>query len=226
MQKTALNLLAIGIFGITLSILLGPIIHLPSTVPAILTLGVLGLATIDTLGLHSKGTTLLLDTVAGLSPKHRQRIAHHEAAHFLTAYYLGIPITQYTLNSWDALKQGLPGIGGVQFDTTSFEQKNLSYPEQQLLLNRFITVWMAGITAEILIYGDVEGGGDDRQKITDALVLFGYGESVSASKQQWGKLQAKTLLEKYWDSYLALVEAMLQGVAVDQCYVILDQGNR
>jgi hypothetical protein len=222
MQQTALNLLAISIFLMTLSCLLSPILNFSPAIPAGTTLVLLGLATVDTLGWQGKGMTLLLDSVARLSPTHRQRVVHHEAGHFLTAYFLGIPIKSYTLNAWEAFRQGQPGFGGVAFDTQALEADTSFLGEQQLILDRFCTVWMAGITAETLVYGDAEGGEDDRQKLREALALFGVQESP-AQKEAWATLQAQSLIEKYRQAYERLVEAMQERQSVTDCYCLLNR---
>lgn len=223
MQQTALNLLAISIFLMTLSCLLSPILHFSPAIPAGTTLVILGLATVDTLGWQGKGMTLLLDSVARLSPTHRKRVVHHEAGHFLTAYFLGIPIKGYTLNAWEAFRKGQPGAGGVFFDTQSLEADTSFLGEQQLILDRFCTVWMAGITAETLVYGDAEGGTDDRQKLQEALKLFGMTQGSSRQKEAWATLQAQNLIEKYRQAYGHLVEAMQARQSVADCYRLLDQ---
>ncbi|MBD1941800.1 ATP-dependent Zn protease, partial [Coleofasciculus sp. FACHB-712] len=46
MQQTALNLIAIGVFAMTLSSLLGPMLNISPTIPAIATISILGLATL------------------------------------------------------------------------------------------------------------------------------------------------------------------------------------
>ena len=219
MQQTALNLIAIGIFAMTLSSLLGPIFNISPVIPAVTTLGIMGLATIDTLSWENKGVTLLLDSLS--SPQHRQRIVRHEAGHFLAAYFLGFPIAGYTLTAWEAFKQGQPGLGGVIFDTTALSEKAPDIREIRLLLDRFCTVWMAGIAAETLVYGDAKGGREDRQKIKEALMSAGLSESVYQQKERWALLQAKSLLEKYLDSYEALVKAMEERASVEECSQVI-----
>ncbi|MBD2577042.1 ATP-dependent Zn protease [Oscillatoria sp. FACHB-1406] len=222
MQQVSLNLIAIAIFLMTVSVLLGPLVHLSPAIPAAATLAVLGLATIDTLGLGGRGVTLLLDSVARLSGKYRDRVLHHEAGHFLTAYFLGIPIKSYTLNAWESFRAGNPGVGGVVVDT---EQLRKSVPPQEirLFVDRFSTVWMAGIAAEELLYETVEGGEDDRKKVTDTLLFFGQERSQSQLKQQWGKLQAKALIEKHREAYDALVEAMRKRADIADCYQAIQE---
>ncbi|MEQ9355418.1 hypothetical protein [Coleofasciculus chthonoplastes] len=64
MQQTTLNVIAIGIFGMTLSALLTPIFNIPPAIPALATFGILGLVTVDSLSFQGKGTTVLLDWLA------------------------------------------------------------------------------------------------------------------------------------------------------------------
>lgn len=223
MQQTALNLVAIGIFIITFSSLLGPIFNLSPTIPVVATFSILGLATIDTLSWQGRGATLLLDWVARVSPQHRKRVVRHEAGHFLTAYFLGIPITGYTLSAWEAFKQKQPGLGGVEFNTENLSEKKLTSGETRLLLDRFCTVWMAGIAAETITYGHAEGGGEDRQKIADALVSLGRSEQQCQQKERWGQMQARTLIENYFASYEELVQAMEQRESVEECCRVIQQ---
>ncbi len=223
MSKTALNLIAILVFGMTLSVLLGPLLNLSPVVPAIATASILGLATLDTFTWQGQGSNLLLDWLAGFSPEHRSRIVRHEAGHFLVAHLLGIPITSYTLSAWEAYKQGHPGQGGVTFDdrelASQLEQGTLSAH----LLNRYGTVWMAGIAAETLVYGNAEGGAEDREKL--ATVLMKLKGSFTSFQQQERSftLQARTLLQANWMCYEALVAAMEQRFPVTECYRIVAQ---
>ena len=216
MQQTALNLVAIAIFTMTFSSLLSPLFHISPFVPAAATFSLMGLATVDTLSWEGKGVTLLLDIFA--SPQQRQRVIHHEAGHFLTAYFLGIPITGYTLTAWEALKKGKQGVGGVEFDTRALREKPLNLGEMRLTLERFCTVWMAGIAAENLVYSNAEGGGEDRSKVRTVLNMGGFPETVYQQKERWAQLQASNLIEKHQKAYEALVAAMEERASVEECY--------
>ena len=219
MQQTALNLIAIGVFTITISSLLGPILHISPTIPAVATLFFMGLATVDTLTWENKGVTILLDIFA--SAEQRQRVIRHEAGHFLAAYKLGIPITGYTLTAWEAFKKGQLGLGGVTFNTETLSEKNQR--ELSLTVERFCTVFMAGIAAEKIIYGNTEGGGDDRQKLRLALQETGALPSTYQAKENWAQLQARSLIEKNLEAYHALVKAMESRLSVQECYQIIQE---
>jgi hypothetical protein len=221
MPQTALNLIAIGIFLMTMTCLLGSIFQISPFVPAALTFGILSLATADTLSWNSRGVSLLLDIFA--SVEQRQRIINHEAGHFLTAYFLGIPITGYTLTAWEVLKQGQLGRGGVSFNTESLTAKPFELEEMRLTLERFCTVWMAGIAAEKMVYGDSQGGAEDRQQLKQALVMAGLPESAYPQKERWAQLQATNLLTRHQKSYEALIVAMERRASIGECCKVIQE---
>ncbi|KOP23192.1 ATP-dependent Zn protease [Hapalosiphon sp. MRB220] len=223
MSKTALNLVAIFIFLMTLSTLLGSMFNLSPTIPALATFTILGIATFDSFGLQGKGGTIFLDWVAGFSPEHRERIIHHEAGHFLVAYLLGIPVIGYTLSAWEAWKQKQPGQGGVSFDDTELAAQLERGSLSAQMIDRYCTVWMAGITAETLVYENAEGGADDKSKLAGVLQSLGFSASTCEQKQRFCALQAKTLLQENWSAYQALVDAMRQKATVSECVKIIDE---
>ena len=221
MPQTAVNLIAVGIFTMTMSSLLGPILNISPIFPAAATFGILSLATVDTLSWNSRGVSLLLDLFA--SAEQRQRIIKHEAGHFLTAYFLGIPITGYTLTAWEVLKQGQLGRGGVSFDTEALTVTPFDLPKMRLTLDRFCTVWMAGIAAEKIAYGNAQGGAEDREQLKQALMMAGLPETAYALKERWAQLQATNLLTRHQKSYEALIKAMEQRASVEECYAIIQE---
>lgn len=221
MSQLSLNLIALGIFTVTMTSLLGPLVNLSPLVPAIATAGVLGLATLDTLSWQGQGANLLLDWLAGFSAAHRERVLRHEAAHFLVAQQLDIPVTGYTLNAWEALKQGYPGQGGVRFDTQELERELQRGTLSAQLLDRYCTIWMAGIAAETLHYGNVEGGSDDRQKLYAVLASLGKSATECQQKERLAILQAKEYLKEQATAYEALLVAMQQGAAIEACYTAI-----
>ncbi|GAB4544941.1 MAG: hypothetical protein Tsb0014_39030 [Pleurocapsa sp.] len=221
MPQTALNLVAIGIFTMTLTSLLGPIFNISPFIPAAATFGILGLATVDTLSWNSQGVSLLLDLFA--TAEQRQRIINHEAGHFLAAYFLGIPITGYTLTAWEVIKQGKFGRGGVSFDTETVTAQPFNLEEMRLTLDRYCTVWMAGVAAEKMVYGDSQGGSEDRSQLRQALTLAGLSEAAYPQKERWAQIQATNLLERNQRSYDALVEAMTKRASIEECCLAIQQ---
>ncbi|MBE9205539.1 ATP-dependent Zn protease [Nostoc sp. LEGE 06077] len=217
MSQTALNLVAISIFLMTFSVLLGPFINLSPTIPALATFTILGIATLDSFSLQGKGGTILVDWIAGFSSEHRDRIIRHEAGHFLAASLLGIPVTGYTLSAWEAWRKGQPGQGGVAFNDVELAAQLEKGSISAQMLDRYCTMWMAGLAAEALVFDRAEGGGDDKAKLAGVLKIVGFSESAFQQKQRFHILQAKTLLEENWSSYEALVQAMQQRASVEEC---------
>lgn len=217
MSQTTLNLAAIAIFTITMTSLVGPLVGVSPAVPAAIAAVMLAAATADRFGFEGRGGTLLIDWFARFSPDHRMRVIHHEAGHFLVAHLMGIPVTGYTLNAWEALRQGRQGRGGVEFDTQEVE----TYLRQGALpaevVERYSAIWMAGIAAEQLVYGNAQGGGDDCQivrQLWQQLQQPGQAET----RIRWGALKAKSLLEANKSAYESLVEAMSRKESLVQCF--------
>ena len=203
--------------------LLGPLVHLSPVVPAIAAFGVLSFATLDTLSWQGRAGTLIVDWFNHFSTEHRTRVVQHEAGHFLVAHLLDIPITGYTLSAWEAFRQGQSGLGGVSFDSQELElaaaQKTL--PIQ--LLDRYLTVLMAGIAAETLLYGDPQGGVDDRQLFQSLWAKLDRSAPEGELKQRWAVLQAKNLIEAHRSAYDALVAAMTRRASVEECRQAIEQ---
>ncbi|MEM7727490.1 MAG: ATP-dependent Zn protease [Cyanobacteria bacterium P01_A01_bin.45] len=221
MSQTALNLIAISVFLMTLTSLLAPLLNLSPAVPAIATFVVLGIATIDSFSWEGKGGNIFIDWLANFSPQHRERIIHHEAGHFLVAYLLNIPIKNYTLSAWEAWKNKQSGQGGVSFDDEELKLELEQGKITPVMLERYCTVWMAGIAAENLVYQQVEGGADDKNQLENILHSLGFSHSHSQQKQSFCALQAKTLLEKNWSAYQTLVKAMADKNSVDDCIIAI-----
>ncbi|ERN43087.1 hypothetical protein KR51_00001490 [Rubidibacter lacunae KORDI 51-2] len=222
MQQVALNLVAIGIFAVTLTTLTGPFLHISPLVPAGLTFGALTLLTTDRFAWEGQGALLLVDAFA--SDEQRDRVLHHEAGHFLAAYFLGIPIAGYALTAWEAFRQQQPaGAGGVRFDTSALDYAEVASGKVALAVDRFSTVWMAGIAAEERTYGSATGGGDDRGQLKTMLRSLGFSLQARNQKERWAKLQAQALLERHADAYIALVEAMGARTSVEECYQVIQE---
>lgn len=220
MQQTGFNIIAIGIFTITLSVLLGPIFNISPLIPTLSTVIIMGFITIDTLAYENQGINLFLGLFA--SEEERQRIIYHEAGHFLTAYLLEIPIIGYTLTPWETFKQKQLGNGGVILQPDYLQEKSKDLKEFNLILDRFCIVLMAGIAAENLIYNNHQGGEEDLQTLSKALYSLGLNSTFSQQKQRWAILQATNLIKENQSSYEALMEVMKSRKSVSECYQILN----
>ena len=209
-DQISFNLIAICVFGITLSSLVLPLFQVSSTVPILVVFAIVLGTTIDGFFLKSTAATLLLDAIAGTDPVYRQRIIHHEAGHFLVAYLLGIPITGYTLSAWESWQQGQSAQGGVMFAPPAADM-------DARLLQQYCTVWMAGIAAEKLVYDKSQGGVEDRQKLRGILTLVGKPQQELIQQENLAGIQAKTLIQAHWEAYQALVVSMENRSSVAEC---------
>lgn len=220
MNPVTLNLLAISVFAFTLLSLAGPLLNISPGAVAVMVSGCAGLVAIDRFAAKGRGGNLLIDLISRQSSEYRQRVLHHEAGHFLVAHLLGIPVQSYTLSAWEATKAGLPGLGGVVFDTAAVEADLAAGELTPQQINHYCIVWMAGIAAETQEYGDAQGGQDDQLKLQTL-----YRQTAKASptlaqmntQLRWALLQAQTLLQQQEEAYQALVKAMAARETVAEC---------
>ncbi|MFN9174705.1 MAG: ATP-dependent Zn protease [Synechocystis sp.] len=223
MSDTRLNLVAIAIFMMMMSALVGPMVNLSPAIPAVTTLIVLGIITADQISWQGRGTDFLVGLFQ--SKAERQRILCHEAGHFLAAYHLDIPITDYSLSPWEVWKQGQSGMAGVQFNTQMLQAQCECWKDRPQALERWATVWMAGIAAEKITYGEAQGGSGDRQQLRTAFRLAGLPEINLPQKESWAFLQAKSLLETHAHAHEQLQLALAQRRSVAECYQLLASLN-
>ena len=209
-KQISFNLVAICVFAMTLSSLVTPLLNISSTVPILIIFAIIVITTIDGLLLQSVAATILLDAIASTNPAYRQRIIEHEAGHFLVAYLLDIPITGYTLSAWESFKQGQSAQGGVMFAPPPSDISSQ-------LLQKYCTVWMAGIAAERSIYSKSEGGTEDLRKLRGVLFLAGKQQQEIVNQENLATLQAKVLIKDHWAAYQALVTAMSNRMMVADC---------
>ncbi|MGL4620372.1 MAG: ATP-dependent Zn protease, partial [Chroococcidiopsis sp.] len=126
----------------------------------------------------------------------------------------------------EALKQKQPGLGGVSFEDRELAAQLDRGTLTAQMLDRYCTVWMAGLAAEDLVYSNTEGGADDRQKFGMILTPLGYTANAVEQKQRWAVLQARTLLQANWSAYEALVGMMQQRAGVDECCRAIEEHKR
>lgn len=220
MRDTTLNAIAVVIFATTMASLLGPLVHLsPALVAGVAATG-LGIFTLDQLNLQGRIGNLLTDSLAWLSSDHRQRVLHHEAGHLVAAVLLDIPVEDYTLTTWEAWRRGLPGQGGVVFGFGDLESPTVQQLSPQWL-DRYSQVWMAGMAAEQIIYGNAIGGDSDLRALQILWQGLGKSPVETTIKQRWAALQAKTLLEKHREAFEAVVTAMGDRAPVATCREII-----
>ncbi|KAL2907223.1 EF-hand protein 5 [Bienertia sinuspersici] len=115
----------------------------------------IGSISLVVLGVGSTAPGLLQAAISGFSvvfPDYQERISRHEAAHFLVAYLLGLPILDYSLD-----------IGKEHVNLVNDKLEKLIYSGQldTKELDRLAVVTMAGLAGEGLNYEKVIGQSAD-----------------------------------------------------------------
>jgi hypothetical protein len=209
-KEISLNIIALSAFTIMLGSLTAPLLHFSPLIPLSAVMGLLVGTSLDNFFLQSRCTGLVLDTIARRDPAYAQRIVYHEAGHFLVAWLLGITVTGYSLSAWEAWQQGQTGQGGVAFAPPP-------NPISGKLLQSYCAVWMAGVAAEQIIYGNSLGGQDDRQQLRQILRLAGCEPSGLARAESAALLQAQAQLALHQPAFEALVQALQERRSIAAC---------
>jgi hypothetical protein len=217
MNQLTLNAIALSIFAMTLSVLLGPFLNISPFLSTGLTFVVLSAVTFDSFRFQSLGLTVVLDTFAQLFPGYRQRILHHEAGHFLVAHLLDLPIESYALSVREALQQDASGQGGVRLKPLEGEPDPIWLKHNA---TKLCAVWAAGGIAEGLKHRSVQGNEDDMQQLRSTVKALGL--NVALYERQ-AKIDATQLIQQNWPSYEALVPLLEQRRSVADCCASIDQ---
>jgi hypothetical protein len=217
MNQLTLNAIAISVFGMTLSVLLGPFLHISPSLSAGVVLVGLSAVTLDGFQFQSLGLTLLLDTLARLSPRYQQRVLHHEAGHFLAAYLLNLPIESYSLSIWEAFRNGSAQQAGVLLK----QPPNIvSSGWLNANIDQLCTVWAAGGIAEDLKYGSIQGNEADLRQLRQSLSALGLNVRFHEER---AIRRARQLLQEHWQSYEALVIQMEKRQPIAECCRVVAQ---
>lgn len=225
MNVTATDLLAIAIFTITMMSLVGTMVGLSPIVPSAIAIVLLGAWGIDIGFYQGKFGAYFQAWLRARSPQYRERVSYHEAGHFLAAYVLGFKVVNYAIAGIVGQSLGevladdsFAGIeGGVEI-----EQENPlnSVNNSSNLLDRYCTVYMAGLAAEqLMCEGETEGGLDDKQRLRQAI----SHTPNPMTQERWALLNARNLLSDRRSVLVALAEQMLKGSSVEDCYKTIEQ---
>jgi len=221
MNVTATDLLAIAIFTITMMSLVGTMVGLSPIVPAAIAIALLSAWGIDIGFWQGKFGAYAQAWLRARDPKYRERVSYHEAGHFLAAHVLGFKVINYAIAGIVGQSLGevlasesFNGIeGGVEIEVDhSINSVNL--------LDRYCTVYMAGIAAEqLMCEGETEGGLDDIQRLRQAISSL----PNPIVQERWALLNAKNLLSDRRSVLIALAEQMQNGASIEDCYQTIEQ---
>ncbi|XP_015691728.2 uncharacterized protein LOC102705433 isoform X2 [Oryza brachyantha] len=151
-------------------------------------------------------------------PDYQERISRHEAAHFLVAYLIGLPILGYSLD-----------IGKEHVNLIDEQLQKLIYSGQldQKEIDRLAVVSMAGLAAEGLEYDKVVGQSADL--FTLQRFINRTRPTLTKDQQQnltrWAVLFAASLLKNNKVAHEALMSAMSQKASVLGCIEAIENAS-
>lgn len=225
MNVTTTDLLAIAIFTITMMSLVGTMVGLPPIVPSAIAITLLSVWGVDIGFWQGKFGAYFQAWLRARSPKYRERVSYHEAGHFLAAHVLGFKVVKYAIAGIVGKSLGeiladeaFTGIeGGVEIEVVD---TSASISLSANLLDRYSTVYMAGIAAEqLMCEGQTEGGTDDMQRLRKAISHL----PNPMTQERWALLNARNLLDDRRPVLVALAEQMQKGASVEDCCQTIEQ---
>ncbi|EOA29366.1 hypothetical protein CARUB_v10025652mg [Capsella rubella] len=173
------------------------------------------------LAVGSVSPGLLQAAISGFStffPDYQERIAAHEAAHFLVAYLIGLPILGYSLD-----------IGKEHVNLIDERLAKLIYSGQldSKELDRLAAVAMAGLAAEGLKYDKVIGQSADLFSL-QRFINRSQPKITNAQQQnltRWAVLYSASLLKNNKTIHEALMAAMSKNATVLECIQAIETAS-
>jgi len=238
------NILRFSFFSSLTIATLADFITLETTVEAVVFVAFL--LVLDQVGAGGAFEALAVDSAGRLlSPTYANRVALHEAGHFLTAYLNGLLPKDYSLTSWDAYTRTLassfkskdssstrgggggsfqPGIqGGTTFCDSEFQEavQRGSFPSS--MLDIYSCVALAGVATEWMRFGSAEGGLADVQQLDSMLGALRFTQAKADDQVRWAVLNTVELLRRHIQVQDGLAEAMQSGKSVVECIQYLEE---
>jgi hypothetical protein len=174
---------------VSLLAVLGPLLGLSPWWIA-LTVGVsIGGLTVDAARFGGRGGHLLAEALPGGEWRLR-RIAVHEAGHVVVARAEAMPVRQVLIGSLACLQAGLSAGGTTELDPPASAKLALED------LRRWSRVLQAGMAAEELIYGESQGGADDRALLGRLWGLSGHDVATAQREQRRARREVDQALRQ------------------------------
>jgi len=177
----------VAVLVVTLLALLGPLLGLSPWFTTALVALTLSSLTVDAARFGGRGGHLLAETLPGGLLRLR-RIALHEAGHVLVAEREGVAVAAIHVGSLACLRAGL-SAGGT---TVLTPPASVRLPLEEL--RRWSRVLLAGMAAESLVYGESEGGADDRSLLGRLWGLSGQDVATAQMEQRRARREVEQWL--------------------------------
>ena len=150
-------------------------------------------------------------------PDYRDRVLRHEAAHFLIAYLLGVPVVGYSLD-----------LGKEHTDLLESRLQRKIVGAQRLSddeLDALAVIAMSGVAAEAMTFPEVTGQTADLMDVQRLMNRSAspLAPSTQQSVTRWAVWQAAVLLRANPAAYDALREAMARRASVAECIEAIER---
>jgi hypothetical protein len=179
----------VAVLVVSLMAVVGPLLGLSPWITSVLVLLSLGFLTVDAARFNGRGGHLLAEALPGGLSRLR-RIALHEAAHALVADDEGLAVGAVHVGSLACLRAGLAAGGTTVLEPPASARLPLEE------LRRWSRVLLAGMAAETLIYGDSEGGADDRSLLGRLWGLSGQDVDTAQREQRRARREVEQWLRQ------------------------------
>jgi hypothetical protein len=144
---------------------------------------------VDAARFGGRGGHLLAEALPG-GDRRLRRIAIHEAGHALAAAADSLPVRRVLVGSLACLRAGLASGGCTEFELPAHAK--LAAED----LRRWSRVLQAGTVAERLVYGESEGGADDRALLGRLWGLSGFDVDTAQREQRRARREVEKLLRE------------------------------
>jgi len=211
--------------GITAMAVVGPLVGVSPAWIVVAVALALGALSLDAARFGGRGGHVLAEALPGGGARLR-RIAVHEAGHGLLAEAEGLPLRRVLVGSLACLRAGLNSNGSTEFASEfvmPFLARPAAAGGAQLEaaprdgsadpvegglpgalapglpaeeLRRWSRVLLAGMVAEELVYGESEGGSDDRALLGRIWGLSGFDVATAQLEQRRARREAEQALSR------------------------------
>ncbi|URD75138.1 hypothetical protein MUK42_08695 [Musa troglodytarum] len=133
---------------------------------------------------------------------------------FLGAYLMGCPIRGVILDPIVAMQMGIQGQAGTQFWDEKLDNELAEGRLSSTAFDRYCMVLFAGIAAEVLVYGEAEGGENDENLFRSLCVLLRPPLTVMqvmSNQARRSVMQSYNLLKWHKNAHKAAVKALESG---------------
>lgn len=153
---------------------------------------------------------VVIDKFSQVYPDYKERVARHEAGHFLMGYLVGVPVTGYSMEI---------GLQHTEFAEAKLQHRIVEKKLDDKEIDLLSMMAVGGVAAEGRQYEEVLGQTADLFDLQRMLLR----SSVKLSDQQqqnvtrWAVYAAASLLKKYQKEHEVLTQELLRGSSVLEC---------